>query len=190
MRLSLLTGFWSSTKLLPEQQALVRDALNLTHSLKDLHPFLQNLLNKGTIRANSAIKVKALCKFIPLRPRVLEINFDMLIPPGFDPHKMRHQIEQLEPPLKDSKLAWLEKTLDRTHLELATLLVHEGTHLKEGYTLSRHADEVKAYQAEWRFLAHFLQNERYATFAESLVEDLKVAAKEEGLDPNLWLLET
>ena len=187
MRLSLLTGFWSSTELRPEQQALIRDALNLTHNLKDLHPFLQNLLNKGAVRANSAIKVKALCKFIPLRPRVLEINFDMLIPPGFDPHRMRRRIEQLEPPLKDSKLSWLEKTLDRTHLELAALLVHEGTHLKEGYTLSRHADEVKAYQAEGSFLTAFLQNERYGDIAKQLLEEWKDAASNEGVEVTDWL---
>lgn len=181
MRLSLLLGFWSSRELLPGQRKLVEDALRLTKHLEVLGPKLQEWLLDGSIRANSSINVRALCKTIPMIRPSLEINFDLLVPPNFDPHLMRQDFKKLEPAVRARKLAWLDSRMDEVHLGLAALLVHEGTHLMEGWTWSRRDDEVKAYHAERGFLRRFVDEERYRKVAQSLLADLAAAAKMEGL---------
>lgn len=189
MRLHYLKGLFSAKPLTPNQHALVVQSLALMERCElsaELLKRLRRSLAGGRIRANE-IAARAFTKEFPLTQATIEINFELLCPSSFDAQEQRGKLRALlekgalEQAAFERKSAWADQRERELLLDLASLLVHEGTHLVEGRTWSRVADETKAYRAEEAFLKAVARLPGYQDLVETRLAVLSEEAAQEGV---------
>lgn len=190
LRLKYLKGLFSAKPLAPQQHALVVQGLAFVEQCLpksgELLALLRRCLASGQLRAND-IPARAFCKEIPLLTPTIEINFELLCPQSFRAQEQRAKLNALEeagdlsPERAAQKLAWVDSREREILLDLACLLVHEGTHLLEGRTWSRQADEEKAYRAEQAFLRAAGRRDGYTSLSEARLKVLVEDARLEGV---------